>query len=116
MSGTTVDRSLLALAAGGSIVGNVYSGYQQRKESKKVQQTIEQETKRVQEAARKRELELANRMSTEKARKRAVRKRSSLLTEQRAARSKASPRGGTILTKRNPFGQSLIGSSSMVGQ
>ena len=110
----TTSTALLALA-GGSLVGNIYQGEQARKSAKDLAKQQDDQTKRLEEEKRKRERELANRMATEKARKSSVENRSRLLRDQLTSRSKARPRGGTILTKQNPFNQSTIGKKSIIG-
>ena len=114
MSSVSSTSNVVGLATG-SVFGELYTGYQADKDAKKAQRSIDQQTKKLEEEKRKRERELANRMATEKARKSSVENRSRLLRDQLTARSKARPRGGTILTKQNPFNQSTIGKKSIIG-
>ena len=90
-------------------------GYRTRKASEKLAKQQDDATKRLAEEARKREMELNKRIANESARKSATRTRSMLLRDQLSARSKSRPRGGTILTKNSPFGDSSIGKKSLIG-
>lgn len=100
--------------AGGIITAPFVEGYKARKSAENLAKQQDDATKRMQDEARKREQELNKRMANERARKKAVQNRSQLLRDQLATRAKSRPRGGTILTKNSPFGDS-IGRKSLIG-